>query len=990
MTYNSYKKYSSFFKLILIIFSLFSIVEANAQTPTDWTLAVDGVVYEGSSKVEGSVVILTKDGVEIERTVTSKNGKFKFFLKPGGDYLVSVTKNGYVTKSINMNTKNVPPTLIPEGTVIPTNPDVTIFKEIEGVDFSILDQPIGRMTFNPKLQDFEYDRNYTVSIQKQLEKMMADIAAKEAEEKAKRAKYEKLIVSADKKFSKDALEDAKKDYLEAQDLQPKEKYPKDKLKEIETKLAALAQKNAEDKALNDRYFKLISSGDMSFVSEDLEAAKKDYKSALDLKPTEKYPKDKITEIDNLIAQKNKKEAEQKAIEEQYKNFINQGKEKFIAKDYQNSKLAFESALKIIPNQSFALDKIAEIDRILAEQKEKENEGKNKKIEYDKLIAAADKLFVSKDYITSRAEYEKAAALISTEKYPRDKIAEIEKLLADSKAKEEADKKAKEEADRLAKLEADKKAKEEADRLAKLEADKKAKEEADRLAKLEADKKAKEEADRLAKLEADKKAKEEADRLAKLDADKKAKEEADRLAKLEADKKAKEEADSLAKLDADKKAKEEAERLAKLDADKKAKEEAERLAKLDADKKAKEEADRLAKLDADKKAKEEADRLAKLDADKKAKEEADRLAKLDADKKAKEEADRLAKLEADKKAKEEADRLAKLEADKKAKEEADRLAKLDADKKAKEEADRLAKLEADKKAKEEADSLAKLDADKKAKEEAERLAKLDADKKAKEEADRLAKLDADKKAKEEADRLAKLDADKKAKEEADRLAKLEADKKAKEEADRLAKLDADKKAKEEADRLAKLDADKKAKEEADRLAKLDADKKAQEEAKKYAIEEKYKNTIMIADQKFNSKEYVYAKLKYTEASKILPDEEYPKTKLKEIEDILLAQKTPAKKEATPIETPKPEPKPKVELAENSKNKEEFLNELAKKYPQGITEEEIVEESRTVIRRIVVKGVEAHEYTKVIYSWGTYYFKDGDVPINPRVWTSETGK
>ncbi|MFT5336743.1 MAG: tetratricopeptide (TPR) repeat protein, partial [Luteibaculaceae bacterium] len=65
---------------------------------------------------------------------------------------------------------------------------------------------------------------------------------------------------------------------------------------------------------------------------------------------------------------------------------------------------------------------------------------------------------------------------------------------------------------------------------------------------------------------------------------------------------------------------------------------------------------------------------------------------------------------------------------------------------------------------------------------------------------------------------------------------------------------------------------------------------------------------------------------------------------------------------------------------------YRSELAKEYPQGITEEIIDELNRKVIKRVVVKGDEGDEYLKIVAKWGTYFFKNGK-SINTDLWTLE---
>jgi hypothetical protein len=69
------------------------------------------------------------------------------------------------------------------------------------------------------------------------------------------------------------------------------------------------------------------------------------------------------------------------------------------------------------------------------------------------------------------------------------------------------------------------------------------------------------------------------------------------------------------------------------------------------------------------------------------------------------------------------------------------------------------------------------------------------------------------------------------------------------------------------------------------------------------------------------------------------------------------------------------------------KEQFLDELAKKYPEGITTENIDGVNCKIVRIIIVKDHSANEYKKIIYSYGTFY-KKNDQDITEQVFKNET--
>jgi len=64
-----------------------------------------------------------------------------------------------------------------------------------------------------------------------------------------------------------------------------------------------------------------------------------------------------------------------------------------------------------------------------------------------------------------------------------------------------------------------------------------------------------------------------------------------------------------------------------------------------------------------------------------------------------------------------------------------------------------------------------------------------------------------------------------------------------------------------------------------------------------------------------------------------------------------------------------------------------SKLAHEYPEGVTEESYTEGNKVIIKRVVVRGNKADEYSKVIAKWGTFFFKNGQ-SITEAIWTNGT--
>lgn len=421
-----------FFKGILFLsVSLLPLQSLYSQEPG---LFIEGTVKEEKTKLSGVTVSVLLAGRQINSMVTPVNGVFSYTLGYNNEYIVQFSKDGYTTKKIYVNTKGVPPADAVDIFEF-TGFEVSLFKTIPDLDVSLLQKPIGKISFVSPDEGFDYDAAYTASIQEQLQKFQQELAMKKKAAEDAEAKYKSSLAKADKAYGTKDYKGAKDMYYEASGIKPDEKYPKEKIGEIEKILADLASKDAAEKErlakeneINEKYKAAIADADKALAAKDYNGAKSGYKDASVVKPAEQYPKSKIAEIDKIIAD-------------------------IAARDEAKRKADEEARLK------------AEADAAAKKKAEAEAAAKEKAIaeKYNAAIARADQSFGSKDYSGAKTAYNEASGIKPSEKYPKDKISEIDKLLAQLAAQDEAKRKAEEEARKKAEADAlaRKKAEEEA-------------------------------------------------------------------------------------------------------------------------------------------------------------------------------------------------------------------------------------------------------------------------------------------------------------------------------------------------------------------------------------------------------------------------------------------------------------------------------------------------------------------------------------------------
>ncbi|MCX6268543.1 MAG: hypothetical protein NTW16_14500 [Bacteroidetes bacterium] len=258
----------------------------------------------------------------------------------------------------------------------------------------------------------------------EIDKILAEVAATKALEDT----YAAAIVAADKLFASKAWDQARAGYETASSIKPVEHYPKDKIAAIDKILADAAA----TQTLEENYKASIVKADKLLSEKSYEAAKLEYANASGMKPSELYPKTKITEIDALLAAI----AKQAAMEKDYASIISRADKLLSDKSYEPALTDYRTALNMKPAEEYPKGKIGEITQILAGLEKQ----KSLEAQYSGSIAKADKLLADKFYGPARAEYVNASAIKPQETYPQEKIAGIDQILADLAASRALDEK----------------------------------------------------------------------------------------------------------------------------------------------------------------------------------------------------------------------------------------------------------------------------------------------------------------------------------------------------------------------------------------------------------------------------------------------------------------------------------------------------------------------------------------------------------------------
>ncbi len=151
------------------------ICQVSSQVKKDASIDVEGTILSENRTLQGALVNVIRDGKPFTSFLTDIDGSYNLYLPMGSEYVVTVSKKDYVKKMYTVSTKGA--SKESEQKKFPVIvADVELFLFYDGVDYSIFNQPMNKYYYNPKKDNFEYDKAY-------LKYMLAKVEEIKKEEK---------------------------------------------------------------------------------------------------------------------------------------------------------------------------------------------------------------------------------------------------------------------------------------------------------------------------------------------------------------------------------------------------------------------------------------------------------------------------------------------------------------------------------------------------------------------------------------------------------------------------------------------------------------------------------------------------------------------------------------------------------------------------------------------------------------------------------------
>ncbi|MEI7424164.1 MAG: carboxypeptidase-like regulatory domain-containing protein, partial [Prolixibacteraceae bacterium] len=288
---------------ILLSVLVFFAIGSSAQKFTGF-FHISGRIRVDAGDPAGAVVTLINVSAKSNENSATVNttGKFEFDLKYFKEYKLTVVKDDYYTKYIDVSTI-VPPQVWAKDSIFPPfTMVVTIYKKVPDVVLSFEGKTVGKLCYNPKgkLDNFDAD----IYIDDKVIRKEIDQALKAHEDEF----FNKKIAEAVEFEKKNQIREAIKAYEEALAIRKNDQFIKPKLKELTSDLKNLDK----DALLEGQFNKLVSAGDENVAGLRFPDAIDNYKAALAIKPGHAAVSGKLSSAEQLLAKMNAEKAKAEA------------------------------------------------------------------------------------------------------------------------------------------------------------------------------------------------------------------------------------------------------------------------------------------------------------------------------------------------------------------------------------------------------------------------------------------------------------------------------------------------------------------------------------------------------------------------------------------------------------------------------------------------------------------------------------------------------
>ena len=390
------------------------------------SIEVDGTVRDKDSnrKIAGVEISVLRGGQAYDAVSTLSNGRYTLSLDHGADYVLLFTFEDMSPRKVLLNTSSIPEAFQERPFYLTV--EMSLFDVPSGFDRDLLEEPIGKVAFDAAKEQLAWDLPYTSSMQARIEDEL-ESSAGGGDEEASNREYEEHMRKAEVEFGRERWAQSINWLERALTEVPGDSRAEEMMADAQERMAQ-AESEAE---VRREYEQLMREGKMAMRKEDWGAARAAIQSASDLLPGEQEPRDLLAELDAADAASDTSDEDAA-----YDAAVNSGLAAMEANDLGGAEAAFEEASGIRPSERLPREKLTEIRQLRKAEERDAASAERLQQEYQTLIDRADRSFDDQDYVRAKSLYEQASGIMPGEAYPRERALEAEGRIVELALEEE--------------------------------------------------------------------------------------------------------------------------------------------------------------------------------------------------------------------------------------------------------------------------------------------------------------------------------------------------------------------------------------------------------------------------------------------------------------------------------------------------------------------------------------------------------------------------
>lgn len=205
-------KMSNMYRSFVFLILLYGFSHNNSITAQDTCFVIYGKMKIANSNPDDALIIVKKDYSETSTYGVGQYGEFEFRLSLNSEYLLTFTKEGYVTKQILIST--ILPSELFYRDFDPLRFNVNLFEQKDNNELEY-NNPVAEITYNNDIGIFDYVIDYTIAKPSEIkEENIAEEKSADKEEK----EIQKQLLIQQQKIAKARSNNDERKYVKDQNV----------------------------------------------------------------------------------------------------------------------------------------------------------------------------------------------------------------------------------------------------------------------------------------------------------------------------------------------------------------------------------------------------------------------------------------------------------------------------------------------------------------------------------------------------------------------------------------------------------------------------------------------------------------------------------------------------------------------------------------------------------------------------------------------------